>query len=101
MEQNVQQQIHQNKNLISVQGYSGINTAHTQVTHNGTTYIVQDLIKGTTLDKMTQTYLQLQKTVTNHESMEILTQGSTALYAMSEAGICHMDIKGENIIDIL
>lgn len=60
----------------------------------GSTFVVQDLVSGTSLRKLMEQRTRPQA----KEVLACLSQVAFALAALHEAGVCHRDLKPDNVI---
>jgi serine/threonine protein kinase/Tol biopolymer transport system component len=85
---------HREANTVATLNHPGIVTIHDTGVEQGTTFIVTELVDGTTVRAL----LERERTVGYRRLIDIGSQVADALAAAHGAGITHRDVKPENLM---
>src|ERR687897_463503 len=85
---------HREANTVATLNHPGIVTIHDTGVEQGTTYIVTELVDGTTVRAL----LEREGRVGHRRLIDIGAQVADALAAAHGAGITHRDVKPENLM---
>lgn len=84
--------------VSSIQGFETLNVATSMIGNKDFPYLVQNRIYGPTLARTNITNQLFQRVISPQDSIKYISSAVSGLYTMSENGICHLDIKDNNII---